>query len=105
MVVADTLSRAYLEHRTPAKTEVKTEHVHATQFLSIPDHQMKELQQETAADPTLQLLKKVILDGFPDSKDSLPVSIHPYFGIRDELSEEDLITRKKSLQITVQQIH
>lgn len=94
MVLADTLSRAYLDNHKPSSTEVEVEHIHAAQFLPIPEHQLKELQKETASDATLQVLKNVILDGFPDSKEELPASVHPYFSIRDELSVVDGIVFK-----------
>ena len=68
--------------------------INAAQFLPIPDQQMKDLQLTTAANPTLQTPKKIILNGFPESKESLPVRIHPYFGVRDELSRVDGITFK-----------
>ena len=63
-------------------------------FLPVPEHQLKELQKETACDQTLQMLKKVIVDGFPDTKRELPAAIHPYFQLRDELSVHDGIIFK-----------
>ena len=54
MALADTLSRAHLtEYERPA-TEVDVERIHATHFLPVPEHQLKELQEETACDQTLQ---------------------------------------------------
>ena len=58
-------------------------------ILHVPDHQVKELQRETAWDPTLQTVKKAILDALPDTKDELSAAIHQYFDIRDELSLRD----------------
>jgi len=48
MLLADTLSRAYSEdyERSASKSEV--EYINATHFLSVPDHQLNELQRETA---------------------------------------------------------
>ena len=86
MVLADTLSRAYLTEYERSATEVDVEHIHATHFLPVPEHQLKELQKETVCDQTLQTLKKAIVDGFPDTKQELPAAIHPYFQLRDELS-------------------
>ena len=60
----------------------------------MPEHQLKELQKETASDQTLQTLKKAIVDGFPDTKQELPAAIHPYFQLRDELSIHDGILFK-----------
>ena len=42
---------------------------------------------ETANDEVLQLLKSVIIKGWPDTKDNLPHQLLPYFHIRNELSE------------------
>ena len=67
-------------------TESEVECIHATHFLPVPDYQLKELQRETACDPTLQFLNKAILDGCPDTKEKQPAAIHQYFEIRDELS-------------------
>ena len=94
MLLADTLSRAYLTEYECSATEEKVEHIYATHFLPVPEHQLKELQKETACNPTLQMLKKVILDGFPDTKHKLPAAIHPYFHLRDELSVHDGIIFK-----------
>ena len=80
------LSRAYSEDYERSATESEVECIHATHFLPVPDHQLKELQRETACDPTLQFSKKAILDGFPGTKEKQPAAIHQYFEIRDELS-------------------
>ena len=52
--------------------------INATHFLPVPDHQLNELQRETACDPTLPFVKKAILDGVPDTKDEQPAAIHQY---------------------------
>ena len=78
MLLADTLSRAYSEdyERSASKSEVEC--INATHFLPVPDHQLNELQRETACDPTLQFVKKAILDSFPDTKDEQPGAIQQY---------------------------
>ena len=47
-------------------------------ILPVPDHQLKELQRETACDPIVQFVKKAILDGFLDTMDEQPAAIHRY---------------------------
>ena len=79
MLLADTLSRAYSEDYERTATELEVDCTPATHFLLVPDHQLKELQRETDCDPTLQFVKKAILDGFPDTKDEQPAAIHQYF--------------------------
>ena len=72
MLLADTLSTAYSEDYERSATESEVECIHATHFLPVRDHQLKELQRETACDPILQFVKKAILDGFPVRLMSLP---------------------------------
>ena len=43
MLLADTLSRAYSEDYERSATESEVECIHATHFLPVPDHQLKEL--------------------------------------------------------------
>ena len=94
MLLADTLSRAYLTEYERSATEVEVEHIHATHFLPVREHQLKELQKETACDQTLQMLKEVIVHGFPDTKLELPAASHPYFQLCDKLSVHDGIIFK-----------
>ena len=47
-------------------------------FVPVPDHQLKELERETACDPIVQFVKKAILDGFLDTMDEQPAAIHRY---------------------------
>lgn len=55
---------------------------------------MAEIQHETAADPVIQSLIQVILQGWPDQKEALPSELHPYFTVRDELTAQDGILFK-----------
>ena len=78
MLLADTLSRAYTEDYNGSATESEVECIHATHFLPVPNHQLEELQGKMAYDPTLQFVKKTILDGFSDTKDEQPAAAHQY---------------------------
>ena len=62
----------------PGKEMLLAECIHATYFLPVPDHQLKEIQREMACDRTLQFVKKAILDGFPDTRDEKPAAIQQY---------------------------
>lgn len=96
MHLADTLSRAYLKTYERSCAEVEAEKICAVQFLPMSEPQLKEIQKETASDTTLQILKKVILNGWPDNKNEVPTELHPYFTIRDELSVQDGVIFKGS---------
>ena len=56
--------------------------------LPISEPWLKEVQGETKCDSTLQSLKEIILNGWPERKDTLPRCIHP-FSISDELATQD----------------
>ena len=95
MYVADTLSRAHQANTGErSKAEQETEHVHIAQFLAISEPQLKEIQHETSGDKTLQLLIRTIKTGWPETKAQVPMEIHPYYNIRDELSTNDGVVLK-----------
>ena len=89
MYLSDTLSRAYLPTTEQSPAEKETERIHAVDYLPISEPQLLEIQRETAADPVLQSLTQVILKGWPDRKEKLPLELHPYYNIRDELTAQD----------------
>lgn len=89
MYLADTLSQAYLSTTNRSPTEKEVERIHAVDFLAISEPQLAEIQQETAANPVLQSLTQVILKGWPEKKDDLPMELYPYFDVRDELTAQD----------------
>ena len=91
MYIADTLSRAYLKH------EGGTDNfgaVNAVKHLPISTERMAMLKNHTERDETLQTLKQVILRGWPDTRDEVPTSVHPYFSMRDELAVHDALIFK-----------
>ena len=56
MVLADTLSRAYIPSQNDdrSETEKDTEIVHMASHLAISEPQLKEIQQATSEDETLK---------------------------------------------------
>ena len=86
MHLADMLSRAYLP-TTTGSTEFGV--VNVVQSLSMGDERIKELQAHTNSDEVLQIVKKVVHEGWPERKADLPEAAKPYFNIRDELSVQD----------------
>ena len=96
--LADTLSRAYLSlsptDTLRSETENEVESIHAVDYLAISEQQLSEIKQETAKDPTLQILKNVILRGWPESSSPVPKEVSKYFNVRDELAIQDGIIFK-----------
>ena len=102
MYLADTLSRAFMKTTDRSRVEEETESIHAIDFLPISEPQLREIQAETAQDDALQQLKKLIVSGWPDTKQEVPVCLHPYFAVRDELSVQDgLIFKRQRCVIPV----
>ena len=90
LYLADTLSRAYLpQEHLPGKADQEVERIHSVNFLSVSEPQIQEIREETAKDPVLQSLKAVILNGWPNQRESLPAELHQYFNVRDELAAQD----------------
>jgi hypothetical protein len=86
MHVADMLSRSYL----PTSTGMPDiEKVCMVDYLPIRTERLQELKLETEKDEPLQILRSVILKGWPGEKHQCPTQITPYFSIRDELSVQD----------------
>ena len=89
MSIPDTLSRAALPCKTPASDDWEAQVHLIIDNLPISDEKLKLFQQETAKDAVLQLLRRHILEGWPDHKKDAPEEIRAYTGFRDELSEKD----------------
>lgn len=93
LILADTLSRAYLDTYEGA-SEDRPRIMTVSMFENIPDARIEEVREATAKDATMQTLLRVILDGWPKSKANIPLSLTPYFDMRDELTCSDGIILK-----------
>ena len=111
MYLADTLSRAYLP--SSKNTQGDFEMVNVLKILPVSAEKHDEVLRHTSKDEVLQLLKEVILTGWPADKESVPAVLNPYYSYRGELSVYDgLIFRGEHLVIpqalcyqTMQQLH
>ncbi|CAB4002304.1 Hypothetical predicted protein, partial [Paramuricea clavata] len=97
--VADTLSRAYLNHQV--KPEVPEQeircHVHSIiKSLTVSMSKLDELKRETAKDENLQKLKLFIREGCPNDKKTVPDAVKPYLTHLDEISEAEGIMLRGS---------
>eukprot|EP00112_Aurelia_sp_Birch-Aquarium-sp1_P011735 Seg247.5 transcript_id=Seg247.5/GoldUCD/mRNA.D3Y31 product="Retrovirus-related Pol polyprotein from transposon 297" pseudo=true protein_id=Seg247.5/GoldUCD/D3Y31 len=90
MVLAGTLSRAYIPFQNDGRSETEkdTEIVHMANHLAISEPQLKEIQQATSEDETLKEVMTIIIEGWPAKKDDLPAKVHPYFH-KSELATQD----------------
>ena len=91
VLVSDTLSRLIKEDTAPAVPGLD---VHIAQILKIRANRLQTIQTETKNDPELSQLIKFILQGWPKSMQDVPVDLHPYWSLRDELAVIDGVVLK-----------
>ena len=84
MYLADTLSRAY--QPSSRNTQGDIEMVNVLKILPVSEEKHDEILGYTSKDEVLQLLKEVILTGWPADRKSLPAVLNLYYSYRDELS-------------------
>ena len=70
--------------------------VNFLQYSSIEERERDEMLQETSKDKELQSLKHYISTGWPVKRSQIPVSLHPYWNFRAELTVESGILMKNS---------
>ena len=99
MHIADMLSRAYL----PDSSETcDFEEVNIATGSTMSEDKLKELRMHTQQDDNLQVLKTVIMQGWPEEKSLTPNEAKPYFHLRDELSYQNgLLYRGERIVIPV----
>lgn len=88
MHIADTLSRAYLSDTANSQQNDIID-VNVVQHISVSPDRIKEIQHYTAMDETLQVLRKTIVEGWPESVKEIPSVVDRYISYRNELSFTD----------------
>ena len=95
LIVADTLSRAYIDSKEDVSKVLNIKWFH-----NIPDVRLHEIQQATMKDASLQQLKDYILEGWPTHKERVPPDIRRYFDLRHVLSfHEGIILKGEAILI------
>ncbi|XP_046558199.1 uncharacterized protein LOC124267324 [Haliotis rubra] len=82
LIIADTLSRAYLED-----TSNNEEEFEVLTVLPMTEQRTEQLQRETAEDQLMQLLSRYIYYGWPEYRKDVHPDAKPYHSFRDELAE------------------
>ena len=95
-VIADSLSRVTPLEFKDSNAEKDILAVNFLQYSSIEERERDEMLQETNKDEELQSLKHYISTGWPAKRSQIPVSLHPYWNFRDELTVESGILMKNS---------
>ena len=92
LYIADTLSRAYLKDKgatilNPQEVEMR---IHSmVQELPMSEEKQSEMQQATAADEELQMLKDRTVQGWPQNRSLLPQCLYPYWTVKEEVYEAE----------------
>ena len=105
MYLADTLSRASLSQTENGSSKMKTEQifhvsqqtkaekevegVNQTSFLKVTADRLKQIQQHTAQDMVLQILKTTVLTGWPETRQEVPIAIREFWCFREELTVQN----------------
>ena len=95
-VISDALSRVTPLEFQDSNAEKDILAVNFLQYSSIEERERDEVLQETNKDKELQSLKHYISTGWPAKRSQIPVSLHPYWNFRDELTIESGILMKNS---------
>ena len=85
MYLADTLSRAFAKDVSSGELV----DVREVDYVPIKEHRLSELREATKHDEDMAMLRKVILEGWPDDKTTLDESVRPYFQFRHEMTVQD----------------
>ena len=82
--LSDTLSRAFLPDGEQDENEFDT--INMMKYLPVSEERLLQIQRDTEADDSLQVLKAVIQKGWPEHKSNVPSVISPYFNMCGEMS-------------------
>ncbi|XP_041362042.1 uncharacterized protein K02A2.6-like [Gigantopelta aegis] len=107
MFMADALSRAYIPHLTKevhdgevfhvdvrTVTEKDVELINMSEDVRMTPETLEEIQQASETDTVMNQLKKIIVQGWPETKAEIQISVQDYFNIRDELTIQDGLVYK-----------
>ena len=86
MHIADLLSRAYLNEDEGGN---EFEFVNAVAHLPIRKERLERIKYAVNNDDVMLKLTNMISNGWPDSKHDVPITVLPYYHVRDELAIQD----------------
>ena len=97
MAVPDMLSRAPLRETDEEMEKEINLHIHFVRStLPASEFKLNEIREATNKDDELRTLMNIVQNGWPDRREKIPLSVLPYWNIRDELSVTDGIILKGS---------
>ena len=94
MLLADTLSRAYLPEMNATEFSRELEGIDHRVWLPVTNDRWQQLKNAAADDPVQQKLRDVIRAGWPENRAQISESVRSYFDVRDELTIQDELVFK-----------
>ena len=85
MLIADTVSRAYLRNVLPSEEVKSLEVVDHSENLRGSPSRLAQIEQESVQDPVCTNFRQVILEGWPGSIRECDLVLRPFFQFRDAL--------------------
>ena len=85
MYISDCLSRAYLDE---TKEDLGSEElsINLLTYLPVSEEKRREFQEATENDEEMNILRKVVEQGWPDKQELIPGMLKPYWNYRDEIT-------------------
>ena len=108
LCTSPTLSRAYLtspNRMTGKKDEEEFEKVWSVDDLDVQKDQLSKIKAATAEDEDIKIVMRLIQKGWPKQRDEAPMSAHPYFTVRNELSIQDGLLFKVDRVVVPASLH
>ncbi|KFM57554.1 Transposon Ty3-I Gag-Pol polyprotein, partial [Stegodyphus mimosarum] len=97
LFIADALSRSFTDKGSDFfEGDIEAHVGMVVESIPVSKDKMENFQQETGKDEELQVLRKLIKTGWPDTKCMVPELAKPYFNFREELSEANGLIFKNS---------
>ena len=84
MLLADTLSRAYLPEVNATEFSRELEDIDHRVWLPVTGDRWQQLKNAAADDPVQQKLRDIIRSGWPENRAQAPECVRPYFDVRGE---------------------
>lgn len=88
LYVADLLSRYFMKEKNDMEIPELNELVHS---LNVSNEKQQQVKKEIETDESLNSLKKILIDGWPNKKKDLKESIRMYWKFKNELLIQDEI--------------
>ncbi|KAL9976432.1 hypothetical protein ACROYT_G013732 [Oculina patagonica] len=94
MLLADTLSRAYLPEVNATEFSRELEDIDHRVWLPVTGDRWQQMKNAAADDPVQKKLRDIIRSGWPENRAQAPECVRPYFDVRGELTVQDELVFK-----------